>query len=97
MHCITGQITSAPTLFSRFGPSDYWLFRDLKKMLRGTRLGSNEEVITEINAYFETKDKSFHTTGIENVSVEINVSLSMSKVEFWQRNVILILIDVSLK
>ena len=41
-------------------PSDYWLFADLKRMLLGKRFGSNEEVISEIEAYFEAKDKSFN-------------------------------------
>ena len=41
-------------------PSDYWLFDDLKKMLQGKRFGSNEEVIAETEAYFESKDESFH-------------------------------------
>ena len=36
--------------------SDYWFFADLKKMLRGNRFGSNEEVIAETEAYFESKD-----------------------------------------
>ena len=40
-------------------PNDYWLFADLKKMLKGKIFGSNEEVIAEIEAYFEAKDKSF--------------------------------------
>ena len=40
--------------------SDYWLFADLKRMLQGKRFGSNEEVISEIGAYFEAKDKSFY-------------------------------------
>ena len=40
-------------------PSDYWLFAGLeKKMLQGKRFGSNEEVIAETEAYFESKDKS---------------------------------------
>ena len=46
-------------------PSDYYLFADLKKMLQGKRFYSNEEVITKTNAYFEAKDKSFYTNGIE--------------------------------
>ena len=58
-------IASAPTLFSRSGSSDYWLFADLKRLLQGKRFGSNEEVILENKAYFETKDKSFHKKGIE--------------------------------
>ena len=46
-------------------PSDYYLFADLKKMLQGKRFYSNEEVITETNAYFEAKDKSFYKKCIE--------------------------------
>ena len=41
-------------------PSNYWLFADLKRMLQGKRFSSNEEVISEIEVYFEAKDKSFH-------------------------------------
>ena len=38
-------------------PSDYWLFVDLKRILQGKRFVSNEEVISETEAYFEAKDK----------------------------------------
>ena len=34
-------------------------------MLQGKRLYSDEEVITETNAYFDAKDKSFYKKGIE--------------------------------
>ena len=54
------QIASEPSLSSRSGPSDYWLFADLKRMLQGKRFGSNEEVISESEAYFEVKDESFY-------------------------------------
>ena len=46
-------------------PSDYYLLADLKKMLQGKRFYSNEEVITETNAYLEAKAKSFYKKGIE--------------------------------
>ena len=46
-------------------PSDYYLFAKLEKRLQGKRFYSNEEVITETNAYFEAKDKSFYKKGIE--------------------------------
>ena len=46
-------------------PYDYWLFADLKKMLAGKKFRSNEEVITETEAYFEAKDKSFYKYVIE--------------------------------
>ena len=48
-------------------PSDYWLFSDLKRMLQGERFGSNEEVIAEVEAYFESKDKSFYGKGIKKL------------------------------
>ncbi|XP_040570816.1 histone-lysine N-methyltransferase SETMAR-like [Lepeophtheirus salmonis] len=43
-------------------PSGHWHFAELKKMFRGKRFGSDEEV-TE--AYFEDLNKSFYTCGIE--------------------------------
>ena len=41
-------------------PSDYWLFSVLKRMLQGKRFDSNEKVISETEAHFEAKDKSFY-------------------------------------
>ena len=46
-------------------PSDNWLFANLKRILEGKRFGSNEEVISETEVYFEVKDKSFYKKGIE--------------------------------
>ena len=46
-------------------PSDYWLFVDLKKICLEKRFGSNEEVISETEVYFEAKDKLFSKKGIE--------------------------------
>jgi hypothetical protein len=43
------------TIFSRYGPSDFILFADLK----------NAEVITETKAYFEAEEKSYYKNGIE--------------------------------
>ena len=46
-------------------PSDYLLFADLKRILQGKRFGSIEEVISETEAYFQAKDKSFYKKEIE--------------------------------
>ena len=46
-------------------PSNYYLFVDFKRMLRGKRFGSNEKVIAETKAYFDAKDESFYKKGIE--------------------------------
>ncbi len=61
------QSTSSTTIPPDLAPSKYWLFADLKKMLQGKRLGSNEEVIAAIEAYFEAKNKSLYQRGIEKL------------------------------
>ena len=45
--------------------SYYLLFVDLKRLLQGKVFGSNEEVISETETYFEAKDKLFYKKGIE--------------------------------
>ncbi len=47
--------------------SNYWFFADLKKMLQGKRLCSNEEVIAATKTYFVAEDKSFYKHGIEKL------------------------------
>ena len=60
------QIASAPPPCSPdLAPSDYWLFADFKRMFQGKRFGSNEEVISETEAYFEAIDKAFYKKGIK--------------------------------
>ena len=56
-------------------PSDYWLFSDLKRMLQGKRVGSDDEVIAETEAYFEAKDKSFFKHGIEKLEERWNACI----------------------
>lgn len=46
-------------------PSDYWLFADLRKILAGKKFRTNDEIIREIEAYFDEKDTSFFKNGIE--------------------------------
>ena len=48
-------------------PSYYWLFAGLRKMLQRKIFGSHEEVIAEIEAYFESKDESLYTKSIEKL------------------------------
>ena len=45
-------------------PSNYYLFARPQKNAPGKRFGSNEKVISETEAYFEAKDKSFYKKGI---------------------------------
>ena len=66
-----------PPYSPNLAPSDYWLFADLEKMLQGKRFGSNEEVIAEIEAYFESKDESFYEKGIEKLEKRWNECITL--------------------
>ncbi|XP_054729345.1 histone-lysine N-methyltransferase SETMAR-like [Anastrepha obliqua] len=66
------ELLPHPPYSPDLSPSDYWLFADLKKMLRGKRFGSNDEVIAETEAYFEGKEKSFYKGGIERLEKRWN-------------------------
>ena len=59
------RIASASTIFTGSGSQRLLPVCRPQKMLQGKRFYSNEEVITETNAYFEAKDKSFYKKCIE--------------------------------
>ena len=54
------ELLPHPPYFQIWPPSEYWLFAELKKMLRGKKIGSNEEAIAGTEAYFDSKDQSFY-------------------------------------
>ena len=66
------ELLPHPPYSPDLAPSNYWLFADLKNMLQGKRFGSNEEEISETEAYFEAKDKSFFKLGIEKLEKRWN-------------------------
>lgn len=45
-------------------PCDYFLFRNLKKRLRGQRFSDDEEAKLEVDAFFDSKDKDFYYNGL---------------------------------
>ena len=65
LHALHFKLLPHPPFSPDLAPSDYWLFSDLKRMFQGKRFGSNEEVISETEFYFEAKDKFFYKKGIE--------------------------------
>ena len=65
MHELYFELFPHPPYSSYLAPSDYYLFADLKRMLQEKRFGSNEEVISEIEPYFEAEDKSVYRKRIE--------------------------------
>ena len=66
------ELLPHPPYSPDLAPSDYWLFADLKEMPQGKRFGSDEEVIAETEAYFESKDKTFYKKGIERLEKRWN-------------------------
>ena len=58
-------------------PSDYYLFADLKELPQEKKFVSNEEVITETEAYFEANDKSFYKKGIELLKKSWNECMTL--------------------
>ena len=58
-------------------PCDYWLFADLKTMLQGKRIDSNEEVIAKTEAYFESKDESFCKKGMNKLEKRWNECITL--------------------
>ena len=46
-------------------------------MLQVKRFGSNEEVIAETEAYFESKDESFYNKGIEKLKERWNKCITL--------------------
>ena len=71
------ELLRNPPYSPDLAPSDYWLFLDLEKMLQGKRFGSNEEVIAETEAYFESKDESFYKKGIEKLENHWNECITL--------------------
>ena len=57
--------------------SDYWLFADLKRMLQEKKFDSNENLISETEAYFEAEDKSFYKKGIELLEKRWNQCITL--------------------
>ena len=76
LHELHFKLLPHPPYSPDLAPSNYWLFADLKRMHQGKRFGSSEEVISETEAYFKAKDKSFYKKGIELLEKHWNQCIS---------------------
>lgn len=65
IHELGYELLPHPAYSPDLAPCDYFLFPNLKKWLGGKRFGSNEEVISETNTYFEDLEKTFFLNGIK--------------------------------
>ena len=70
---------------TNLAPSNYRLFEKPQKNAPGRKFGSNEKVISETEAYFEAKDKSFNKKGItqEEDFVEFCLKVVVLLVRPW--------------
>ncbi|GBP28527.1 Histone-lysine N-methyltransferase SETMAR [Eumeta japonica] len=67
IHELRYELLPHPAYSPDLAPCDYYLFPNLKKWLGGKRFESNEEVITETNAYFESLEKTYYLEGIKKL------------------------------
>lgn len=61
------EILAHPPYSPDLAPSDYYLFPNLKKELRGKKFSSDEEVKDAVSAYFADKNKTFFFEGIHKL------------------------------
>ena len=77
LHELHFELLLHPPYSLDLAPSNYWLFADLKRMLQRKRFGSNEEVISETEAYLEAKDKLFYKKGIKLLEKHWNQCITL--------------------
>ena len=65
LNALRFEVLPHPLYLPRLAPSDFYMFADLNKMLRGKRFSSDDKVNAATEACFEAKDKSFYKKGIE--------------------------------
>jgi [histone H3]-lysine36 N-dimethyltransferase SETMAR len=67
LHELGYELLPHPAYSPGLAPSDFFMFADLKRMLAGKKFSTNEQVIPETEVYFEAKEKSYYTNGIEKL------------------------------
>src|ERR1700712_1634247 len=61
------ELLPHPPYSPDLAPCDFFLFPNMKKWLGGKRFASNEEVITETEAYFTEFEKSYYLEGLQKL------------------------------
>ena len=61
------EILPHPPYSPDLAPSDYFLFPNLKSYMKGKRFDSDEDVIDEVESYFERQIPSFYSEGLLKV------------------------------
>ena len=58
------QLIPHPTYSPDLAPSDYFIFPNLKKNIRGRHFRSNEEVVAAVEEWVRDKDPVFFSSGL---------------------------------
>ena len=61
-----------PAYSPDLAPSDFFLFRDLKKYLRGQRFGTREELIAQTENWFDKRPSDYYESGLKMLPVRWN-------------------------
>jgi hypothetical protein len=79
LHELGYELLPHPPFSPDLAPSDLFLFADLKWMLAGKKFSTNQEVITETEAYFEAMSKSYYKNGIEKLYDRYNPCIALER------------------
>lgn len=60
------------------GPSNFFLFPNMKKWLAGKRFSSTTEIINETNSYFDGLDNSYYMDGIKKLEYRWNKCIELN-------------------
>jgi histone-lysine N-methyltransferase SETMAR len=58
------ELVNHPPYSPDLAPSDYYLFRLLKRALKGTSFSDDNELVAAVNSFFDSQEESFYSDGI---------------------------------
>jgi hypothetical protein len=61
------EVLKHPAYSPDLTPSDYCLFPDHKKRLKGRKFSSTEETTLAVNGWFAAQPKDFYLAGLKNL------------------------------
>lgn len=77
LHQLRYELLPHPPYSPDLAPSDFFLFPNLKRYLRGKRFYSNAEVIAETTEYFASFEKSYYSDGIGKLQDRWNKCITL--------------------
>jgi len=71
------ELLEHPSYSPDLAPSDYHLFPQLKKSLKGRKFSSNEEGIKAVEVWFAQQEETFFLKGLETLQVRCNKCIQL--------------------